>query len=168
MDAREMLIDQVTTIRGTMLATFKDLTAQERLWQPGPGMNHAVWLAGHIAWSLDHLILDYCVGAAQLPQRYAALFGLGSQLLSDASGYPDSQELLERLAAGHEAALAWLRAADEAELQRRPEGFDAMDERRRGMFASRGRCVWFHAQHEAMHAGQMGYLRRLMGKPYRV
>jgi hypothetical protein len=168
MTAREILVEQVTTVRGNTLATLTDLTPEQRLWQPAPGVNHAVWMAGHIAWSLDHLILDYCAGKGQLPEHYGSLFGIGSKLLDNPGGYPTCDELLDRMAAGHEAALAWLRAADEADLDARPMGFEKLDDRRRAMFASRGRCAWFHAQHEAMHAGQLGYLRRLAGKPYRV
>ncbi|MBN2583433.1 MAG: DinB family protein [Planctomycetes bacterium] len=168
MKIKDMLIDQVTSIRDMTLATFNDLAPDERLFQPAPGLNHAVWLLGHIATSQDHLILDFCTGKPLLPARYNELFAMGSRLLEDSSGYPRTDEMLERLAAGYEATLAYLRGADEAEFDREPTCFGRFDDRARGMFATRGRCVWFHAHHEAMHAGQMGYLRRLTGKPFRV
>ena len=168
MNPNEMLIDQIESIREIALATFADFGPQEQFFQPSAGMNHPLWLLGHIATSEDHLILEFCTAAALLPERYNELFGMGSKLLEDPSGYPAAEEILGHLDLIHEAAIDYIRSADQEEFDKAPTCFDRFDERAAHMFATRGRCIWFHAHHEAMHTGQLGYLRRLTGKPYRV
>ena len=168
MKVNEMLIDQIESIREMTLSTFAYLGPHEHFFQPAAGVNHPLWLLGHIATSEDHLILEFCNGQGLLSERYNELLGMGSKLLDDVSGYPAADEILGRLDLIHEAAVDYIRSADEAEFDKAPRCFDRFDERAAAMFATRGRCIWFHAHHEAMHAGQLAYLRRLTGKPYRV
>ena len=168
MKINEMLIDQIESIREITLATFADLSAEEHLFQPAAGANHPLWLLGHIATSEDHLILEFCTGRGLLSERHDELFAIGSKLLDDRSAYPPSEEILGHLASIHEAATDYIKSADEAEFDKSPRCFDRFDERTAVMFATRGRCIWFHAHHEAMHAGQLAYLRRLTGKPCRI
>ena len=168
MTVSEMLVDQLESARRMTLETFNDLNTGQRLFQPAPDVNHPLWLLGHITGSEDHLILGFCKGESLLPEAYGKLFAMGSTLLEDPSGYPAGEEILEHMARVHEAALEYVRGASDDELEQPPVGFDRLDGRARDLFATRGRCVWFHAQHEAMHAGQMGYIRRLLGKPPRV
>ncbi len=145
MDLNEMLIDQIESIREITLATFAELSAKEHFFQPAAGMNHPLWLLGHIATSEDHLILEFCTGRALLPERYNELLGMGSKLLDDRSAHPPSEEILGHLEAIHEAAVDYIRAADEEEFDKAPRCFDRFDERAAVMFATRGRCIWFHA-----------------------
>lgn len=168
MTINQMLVDQLESARRITLETFAEFSPQEQLFQPKPDLNHPLWLLGHIAGSENHLVLEFCAGKPLLPKPYGKLFGIGSKLLADPSGYPAAEEVLAELAKVHQAALAWARGASQAELDQPPIGFERMDDRVRQLFATRGRCVWFHAQHEAMHSGQMGYLRRLLGKPWRI
>jgi hypothetical protein len=167
MTPTEMLADQVETMRRMTLDTFATFSESEQLFQPAPGLNHPLWLLGHIAGSEDHLILDFCAAQPQLPAAYAKLFGIGSQPSPERSAYPPASEILERLAQVHVTALAWLRSASPEDLARKPTSCDKLPERPRSMFTSRGRCSWFHATHEATHLGQLSYLRRLLGKPPR-
>lgn len=168
MTVNDMLVDQLEAVRRITLETFGDLDTGQRLFRPAPGVNHPLWLLGHIAGSEDHLILGFCKGESLLPDRYGELFGMGSKLLEEPSEYPSGEEVLNALAEVHAASLQYVRSATAEELEQPPVGFDNLDDRARQMFASRGRCVWFHATHEAMHTGQMAYIRRLLGKPYRI
>jgi len=168
MTVNEMLLDQLDSARRITLETFNDLNTGQRLFQPAPDVNHPLWLLGHIAGSEDHLILGFCRGESLLPEEYGTLFAMGSKLLADPSGYPAGEEILDHMVRVHEAALDYVRGASQGELDQPPVTFDRLDERARQLFATRGRCVWFHANHEALHTGQMAYIRRLLGKPYRV
>jgi len=168
MNVTEMLVDQLESVRRITLETFSDLAPRERLHQAAPGVNHPLWLLGHIATSEDHLVLDFCAGRPLLPKNYGPLFGIGSKPLGDASAYPAAEEVLTELSRVHKSALAYVRGASAAELDLPPVPFERMEGRARELFRTRGRCIWFHGHHEAMHAGQMGYIRRLLGKPYRI
>lgn len=168
MTVNEMLIDQLETVRHITLEAFGDLDTGQRLFQPAPGVNHPLWLLGHIAGSENHLILGFCKGESLLPERYGKLFGMGSTLLDDPSEYPPGEEVLNVLAEVHASALDYAGNADAEELEQPPVGFDRLNDRARQMFASRCRCIWFATTHEAMHTGQMAYIRRLLGKPYRI
>jgi len=168
MNITEMLADQLEGARRITLETFADFAPAERLHQAAPGVNHPLWLLGHIATSEDHLILDFCSERPLLPKEYGKLFAMGSKLLEAPSGYPPAEEVLGHLARVHEAALAYVRGVSPADLDLPPVCIDRLEGRARQLFATRGRCIWFHGHHEAMHAGQMGYIRRLLGKPYRI
>lgn len=168
MNVKDIVIDQLQWTRQTTLSTFAEFNVGQRLFQAAPGVNHPLWLLGHIAGSEDHLILGYCQGRSLLPPEYGKLFGMRSTPSSDPAAYPSGEEMLESLARVHQAALDYVRNASDDELARTPFGFDKMPEHARQLFPTRLRCCWFHANHEAMHSGQMGYIRRLLGKPYRV
>lgn len=168
MNITEMLADQLEGARRITLETFNDLAPNERLHQAAPGLNHPLWLLGHIATSENHLILDFCAGKPLLPKEYGPLLGIGSKPVADASAYPPAETLLAELARVHEAALAYVRGMNPADLDLPPLGFERLPDRAKELFATRGRCIWHHAHHEAAHAAQMAYIRRLLGKPYRI
>lgn len=168
MNARDIILDQLQWTRQTTLGTFAEFNIGQRLFQPAPGVNHPLWLLGHIAASEDHLILGYCQGRSLLPPECGKLFGMKSTPLSDPAAYPSGEDLLETLARVHQAAMDYVRAASDAELALPPVGFDKMPDRAKELFPTRLRSAWFHANHEAMHSGQLSYIRRLLGKPFRV
>lgn len=168
MNVRDVILDQLQWTRQTTLSTFAEFDVGQRFFQAAPGLNHPLWLLGHIAASEDHLVLGYCQGRSLLPPEYGKLFGMKSTPLSDPAAYPSAEEMLETLARVHQAAGDYLRSATDDELALPPVGFDQMPDRARQLFSTRLRCAWFHANHEAMHNGQLGYIRRLLGKPYRV
>jgi uncharacterized damage-inducible protein DinB len=168
MDVREIIAGQSEWVRRTTLETFAELNTGERLFQAAPGVNHALWLLGHIAGSENHLILGFCKGESLLPATYGKLFGMGSKLLDDPTGYPSGEEILERLGAVHEASLEYLRTVGDDELAQPPVSYDKLPERARQLFGTRLKCLCLAPNHEAMHSGQMSYIRRLLGKPFRI
>jgi hypothetical protein len=168
MNVKDIILDQLNWTRQTTLSTFAEFDVGQRFFQAAPGVNHPLWLLGHIAGSEDRLLLQHCTGRSLVPPEYAKLFGIKSTPLADPAAYPSGEEILETLARIHQAALDFVRGATEADLAQPPVGFDQMPDRAKQLFPSRLRCAWFHANHEAMHSGQLGYIRRLLGKPYRI
>jgi uncharacterized damage-inducible protein DinB len=168
MTDRQTLIEVMEFTRGITLETFNDIDPEKRFFQPAPGVNHALWLLGHIAVSQNHLVADFCLGESMLPGEYGKLFGMKSELLEDPSGYPAAEELLEAMAKVHAASVAYARDASDDQLAQLPVGHENLPEHAQGMFTSRGKCLWFSVTHESIHAGQLGTIRRMLGKPYRV
>src|SRR5262245_58252883 len=62
--------------------------------QPKPGMNHAAWILGHLAYVFDSMMRVFDQPST-MPAEWHALFKIGSQPHSDRSQYPSKAELWE-------------------------------------------------------------------------
>jgi len=164
----ELLVHLLEGTRKLTLLQVQDLTDAEMAFQPRPGLNNALWLLGHIVTSEDGLILRWCAGDSAMPEEYRKLFFMGTTPQSDPSAYPGKDEILEVLAQVHTRALEVVSAISPGELDEQPMGYEEMPEGARELFWCKGACIYGHARHEAVHAGQITMLRRLMGKPFRV
>lgn len=168
MDWKEMTLDSLEWARKLTLMGIDGLTDQEMMFQPKPGLNHALWLLGHIAESENGIILGFCKGENLLPAGWHETFGIGSQPKSDPKAYPSRKEILALMEKTHIAAIAYIQFLSAKDLDRQPPGIGNLPERARQMFATVGRCLQGHIRHESSHAGQIGMLRRLMGRAPRV
>ena len=144
------------------------LTDEEMMFQPKPGLNHPLWLLGHIAESENGLILSFCKGENLLPEGWHGKFGIGSKPDADAGGYPSKDEILAHMEKVHAAAVAYVESLTPDDLDRRPPGIDHLPERAQEMFSTIGKCIYHHVGHACAHAGQITMLRRLLGKQPRV
>ena len=133
--------------------SLKDLTRDELFQRPGQG-SHMFWIFGHLTNSRCGL-LTMLGRPHEMPCR--ELFGRGSELTADAE-YPEldvvhetwnkaSQELQERLEQLTEEGLE----------ARAPRDFPIPDK-------TIGGAINFLAYHESYHAGQLGYLRKWLGR----
>ena len=168
MNVTEALIHLLEDTRNHTLMQVGDLTDQEMMFQPGPEVNHALWLLGHIVTSENGLILRWCAGQSAMPEEYQKLFFMGTTPQADPSLYPTKDEILQVLARVHPKAIEVVEGLTPEQLDERPEGYDQMNPGAQQLFWCKGACIWHHATHESSHAAQITTLRRLMGKPYRV
>ena len=127
-----------------------------------------LWLLGHTATSENRLILDWSAGEPLLSEDYMRLFAINSKPQGDLSAYPPVEEILSQMSQVHKAALRYVRDLPAADFAARPRIYDRMPERAKALFPTRAHCIMGHITHEANHIGQLSYLRRLLGKPYRV
>jgi hypothetical protein len=86
------------------------------------------------------------------------LYQYGSTPLADRSQYMAIEEIRRVFDAVHQQAIRELVQRTDAEL-------DAPVERPHAAFTTKLGAVEWCAPHEMLHAGQIGLLRRLMGKP---
>lgn len=128
--------------------------------QPKPGMNHPVWIVGHLVESMTFLAL-MAGGSYQSPQGWSKLFGMKSKPVDDASVYPAMPELLAELdkaIAALEPGLSRI-GADALAAQTPDEGF-------RQMMPTIGEGLTFMLTgHLWMHVGQLSAWRRACGMP---
>jgi uncharacterized damage-inducible protein DinB len=114
----------------------RDLTHEESLIEPHPGANSANWVLGHI-----------------VHNRRFILEMVGEQPVwteEEAKNYPD---LLQAFDLSQERLMAGLSRLPDDKLGKVSDK------------ESLGRKLAFLQFHEAYHAGQLGILRRVAGKP---
>ena len=136
-----------------LMRVARDLTHEESLFQPPPGGNCANWILGHLVASRDDA-LRLLRAEPVWSQETTAPYLRGSQPMAGASGAVSFDQILAAFDLSQERLLARLGPATDAELAA-PSGVGE---------ATTGWMLNFLHFHEAYHTGQIGLLRRLMGK----
>ena len=144
---------------GTLL---EDLSEDDWFWTPADSVSHIAWQVGHLAFAEYGLMLFRQRGrrtedAELMSGRFRKTFAKGTIPSSDRSLYPTRQEILDTLQRVHVQAFTELSKFDDAEL-------DQEIDRPWSTFNTRYGALLFAGDHEMLHAGQIGLLRRLMGK----
>src|SRR5438105_3179674 len=75
---------------------LSDVGEEAMTAQPAPGINHAAWITGHLAYSFQMIGSELGL-KPWLPSRWAELFGTGSKPEAPATNYPKRSELLNEL-----------------------------------------------------------------------
>ena len=125
--------------------------------RPVPAANHALWIAGHLGYATNGFIGMVDPARKRSQDDYAQLFGKGSQCVDELSAYPPPAVVkgfwLERSA----AFVELLDACSEEDLTREvPQGPGFMPD----VAAVFQMGVW----HEALHAGQLTIIHRMLGQ----
>jgi hypothetical protein len=137
-----------------------DIPKEKMCEQPAPGMNHAAWVLGHLAFVADSMIGVFDQKPSMSPE-WKALFNLSSKPTADRAVYPSKAELL----AAHERAYARLStavsAASEESLER-----EFPNPKLRGALPTVGiAMVHILGSHHGLHLGQLSAWRRALGLP---
>ncbi|MCB9515980.1 MAG: DinB family protein [Candidatus Latescibacteria bacterium] len=142
-----------------LAASLADVTQAESLRRPEGGGNSINWLAGHLL-DARNGVLKLLGAAPVMDEARLAPYRRGSTGQAEAAGALDLDSLRDALAASHAAIKAGLGAVPEERLREAapfsPFGRD--DETVGTLLAG----VVFH---ECYHVGQVGILRRELGKP---
>lgn len=142
---------------------YGSLTDDEWFWTPPGYATHVAWQVAHIAVSEYGLCIRRVRGRTAedeslVPEAYIAQFGVGSTPVADRDAYPSRSEIDELLAAVRRETVAVLSAHSDAQL-------DVPVEQPHPVFKTKFGAVDYASHHEFLHIGQIGMLRRLMGKP---
>ncbi len=140
-----------------------DLEDDDWFWSPESFTTHIAWQVGHLAMSQYGLTLfqqrgrDLAVDRELMSTRFRKLFMRGTQPVADPDTYPDPAEILATLDRVH------------GQMRKEIVNFDddSLDEPLgppHAAFATRYGALLFAGDHEMIHSGQIGMLRRLMGK----
>lgn len=128
--------------------------------QPAPGMNHPIWIVGHLAVTMGF-------GASQIgadykaPEGWDALFNMGSKPVDDPAKYPDLATLLAELDKGVAAVAPYMGSVSDEVLSA-----EEPDEGFRKMMPTVGDGMTFILNgHFWMHIGQLSTWRRAIGLP---
>jgi len=130
--------------------------------EPPGGVTHVAWQVGHLAVCEYALALKRVRGVRADDEQLVSaddfrLYGKGSEPVFDADAYPPVSQIRELLQRVHQQTLDELQSLDEATAE------EPTSEPPHPMFKTKlGALVWC-AQHEFLHAGQIGLLRRQLG-----
>lgn len=129
---------------------------------PEGGVTHVAWQVGHLAIAQYRLALWRIRGARPedgrlIPESFQSTFGYGSVPSSDPADFPSIEEIQAVFDAVHRQTLHELASLPDPDL-------DAPVERPTHLFSTKQGALLWCGQHEFLHAGQIGLIRRLLGK----
>jgi uncharacterized damage-inducible protein DinB len=150
-------------VRAYTLQMLDDLSDDEWYWSPDSAVTHAAWQAGHIAMAQYGLTLFRQRGRnlednELMSGKFRKKFMKGTQPTANREDYPAPDEIRKVLDAVNQRMLVELAAFDSPDHLHEEIG-----EPNAG-FGNKLGALMFACDHEMLHAGQIGLLRRLMGK----
>ena len=143
----------------TFLANLKDITDDEALQQPGAGGNSLNWVAGHVV--LHRIILLGMLGGESPVSRekYGRYQRLSEPVTVDGEGVLPISEMVEDWVALRKPLFGAIREADTPILEK-AAAFSPMNDPEETVGSMAAGLLF----HESYHIGQLGILRRLVGK----
>ena len=158
----ELARKQIEFARGYTLQLLEDVDDADWFRQPTEGVSHIAWQVGHLAMAEYALTMIRVRGKEPedeqiIPANFFRRFQKGTTPAPDAAEYPTPDEIRQVLARVHERALQELNGYTDDDLDvKLPEPH--------AVFDTKLGSVFFCSAHELIHAGQIGLLRRLLGK----
>ena len=158
----EMAIEQIKAARHYTLSMIEDIEESHWFEQPDSCPSHIAWHVGHLAMAEYGLALFRQRGrisedANLMPGRFRRAFQRGSEPKPDATAYPTPSEIVTTLSLVHERVLA-------ERLEWSMEDLQTTIDQPYAVYPNRLGALLFCAHHEMIHAGQIGIMRRLLGK----
>lgn len=158
----EHVCSQLEFSRAYTLSLLADLEERDWLRQPGEGVTHITWQVGHLAMAEYGLGLYRMRGRraedrSLMPGQFRKKFSKGSIPDPDPANNPTPAAVRDVFDRVHQQVLTELPRHEDAEL-------DEPVEEPYALFPTKLGSLYFCAAHEMMHAGQIGLLRRLLGK----
>lgn len=158
----EIAARHIVSAREYTMTLLDDLTEDEWFWTPAAAVSHIAWQVGHLAFAQYGLMLFRQRGrltedSQLMSGKFRKTFAKGTTPSNERSLYPERKEILETLQQIHEQSFVELASFADAEL-------DQEIDRPWAAFNTRYGALLFAGDHEMLHAGQIGLLRRLMGK----
>lgn len=157
----QLSVDRIRFAREYTLGLLNDFHDDEWFTMPG-GVTHAAWQAGHIAFAQYRMCLVRIRGEQPEDEQlisavFLKQFGINSAPNPDPMTYPLPEEIRAVLARVHEASLTVISRLGDAELD------EPVPVAHKLFNTKLGSLMWC-PMHEMTHAGQLGLLRRLLGK----
>jgi hypothetical protein len=156
-------LKQIEFARRYTSRLLDDLTAEDWFRMPHEGVTHIAWQVGHLAFAEYRLALLRVRGARPedaelISAEFLREFGAQSLPNPDPAHYPAIAEIRAVFDRVHEQVLHELPSHPEADL-------DTPISPPHPIAKTKREALAWCAQHEMVHAGQIGLLRRLLGKP---
>jgi hypothetical protein len=163
MSRLKLAIDQIVFARKYTIRLLDSTRLEDWFRQPAEGVTHIAWQVGHLAMAQYRMALERIRGrqpgdAELIADDFLTRFGKESVPVADASQYPAPAEIRAVFDRVHQQLLRELPELGDSELDQtlwKPHSL---------VNTKLGALLWC-AQHEGVHAGQIGLLRRLLGYP---
>jgi hypothetical protein len=158
----DLLVSQIRSARKYTEHLLETIDETDWFRMPVGGVTHVAWQVGHLAYAEYRLALERIRGVAAgdaelIPERFQRLFGRQSVPDPDPSHAPAPAELRGVFDRVHRQALAELANFSDADL-------DIPIPSPHPLARNRREVLLWCGQHEMLHAGQIGLLRRLLGQ----
>lgn len=161
-DILKIPLQKICSAREYTLSLLEDLEPDDWLRMPQEGITHISWQAGHLAVAQFRLCLERLRNLQPgdwdiISKNFLRSFSKGTEPSPDPSLYPEPAEIRAVMDRVHEAVRREVPQYDGSDLTtplRNPHP----------IFKTKLEALDFCAQHEMLHAGQIGLLRRLIGK----
>jgi hypothetical protein len=163
MSRLQLAVEQIRFARDYTLRLLDHVEEKDWFRTPPGGVTHVAWQAGHLAMAEYRLALERIRGSREEDEALIAgdflrRFARESVPDADASRYPPPAEIRAVLDRVHRQVLLELPGLAEEELDRAVLKPHAL------VKTKLWSLLWC-AQHEMVHAGQIGLLRRQLGNP---
>ena len=158
----QQALSQIESARQYMLSLVEDFEPDQWFQMPNGMETHLAWQIGHLAVAEYGLALFRRRGRLPedrgiMPGVFRKQFSRGTLPDSDPSNHSSGEELLAIMARIHDQVKSELASCKDVDLT------DEVDLPYAGEPTKLG-ALWFCAHHEMLHAGQIGLLRRALGK----
>jgi hypothetical protein len=158
----DLALQQIEFARSYTLLTLAEIDQADWFVMPAGCPTHAAWQIGHLAMAEYGLCLFRQRGRREIDMElmssgFRKLFSRGSVPDADASKYPPVAEIRETFDRVHAQVLKEVPLLTAEGLKEPVEPPYAVEATKLG-------CLLFCSHHEMLHAGQIGLLRRLLGK----
>jgi hypothetical protein len=163
MSSLQPALEQIAFARRYTNNLLADIEPADWFWMPANGVTHVAWQVGHLAFAQVRMVLERVRGRRPdgddlVSEDFLRPFGRNSVPDRDPAKYPSPAEIRAVFDRVHKRVLTDMRDHPEADLD------SPLLTPHRLAKTKRDALLWC-GQHEMMHAGQIGLLRRLMGKP---
>jgi uncharacterized damage-inducible protein DinB len=162
MSRLELALGQLKRVRKYTLRLLENTDQADWYRQPSQGITHIAWQAGHLAMAEYRLALqrvrgDHAEDKALISDEFISHFRRESVPEPDPLKNPSPAHIMAVLERVHLQAIS--------ELSRLPdEELDTPATSPHPLFDTKLGALLWCAQHEMLHAGQIGLLRRLLGQ----
>jgi uncharacterized damage-inducible protein DinB len=159
----EIALDQIKTARRYTLNLLDDLEPGDWFRQPSEGVTHIAWQVGHLAMAQFRLALERLRGerpsdVALIGPDFLRRFAAGSTPDPNPAQYPAPAEIRQTLDRVFAQVLAEVPHYTDVDLEQPPF-------KPHPLFTTKIGSLFWCVRHEMLHAGQIGLVRRLLGKP---
>lgn len=156
-------IDALIFARGYTVELLATIPEADWFVMPAGCPSHVGWQVGHLAVAEARLVVERIggrtsVGGGVLPADFLKLFARESVPDADPGRHPSPGEIRQVFDRVHETALQTLRDTADADLETLAVGTPHRFCRTKADFAR-----WV-SHHEFTHSGQIGLIRRMLGK----
>ncbi len=164
MTTGEVLVDQIEKTREWTLKLIADLEGDDWTYQPQPGMQHALWLCGHLACAQELLLFQRCLNRPILDPGFLAHFPIGGPIKSAGEhDWPGPAVVLQKMDEMQHVTLETVPGLDDRLLAEPASGKDGA---KHPHYDTKLGAISHIIRHEAFHAGQLATIRRLLGKKF--
>ena len=161
----ERLANELQGTREWTLKLLADIVDDDWGFQPGAGLAHPLWIAGHLAVSQHTLVFVRCLGRSILVDSFSRHFPIGGPIPSAKEyGYPSVDNVLATMHDVHEQTIEAVRTMTDAVLDQPAYAADGKSSHPH--YKDKRGAVAHCNRHEAFHAGQLALIRRLLGRSF--